>query len=169
MSRPVATATAMAMAVDVVGPRPRLATSLDVPATEIVPRLFLGGVVDANRSASAYDAVVNCTPDFPFYGASAHRLRVPVLDNDPANAAMQPSMLREAVAFVRDHLAAGRTVLVHCVAGQQRSPAVVAAYLVDHFHLTVDEAIEFVRKRRSVAFFGSVNFRPSLDAFAHPP
>lgn len=142
---------------------------MNAALSEIVPRLFLGGVVDASRGAGMYDAVVNCTPDFPFYGDPRSRLRVPVLDNDLNNASLAPAMMRDAVAFVRGHLAEGRTVLVHCVAGQQRSPAVVAAFLVDHFRLSVDEAIEFVRKRRSCAFFESVNFRPSLDAFVREP
>lgn len=138
---------------------------LNAPVSEIVPRLFLGSVADASRGKGTYDAVVNCTPDFPFYGDPAYRMRVSVLDNHPQNDSLAPATLMDAVHFVSDHLDAGRVVLVHCVAGQQRSPSVVAAYLIEHFCLSIDEAVQFVRMRRPSAFFESVNFRPSLEAF----
>lgn len=136
---------------------------MHAPVSEILPRLFLGSMMDASRGT--YDAVVNCTPDFPFYGDPPHRMRVPVLDNQLNNATLTPPTLQAAVTFLRDNLQAERSVLVHCVAGQQRSPAVVAAYLMDHFRLSVDEAVQFVRMRRPSAFVESVNFRPSLEAF----
>lgn len=138
-------------------------------ASLIVDGLFVGGVADAGQHAEEYDAVVNCTPDVPFFdtAASCERLRIPVCDTLAENPTLTPELLREAIAFVSAHLQAGRRVLVHCIAGQQRSPAVVAAYLMVTRSLDVEAAIEFVRSRRTVAFLDErVHFRPSLDAFA---
>lgn len=130
---------------------------------EVAPRLFLGNVEDARQQR--FGVVVNATPDFPFYGSPTFTLRVPVMDNGLENEALAP-YLDGATAFIRDHLGQRRNVLVHCAMGRQRSAAIVAAYLMRERGMRVDDAVAFVRARRPEAFFGGVNFRPSLDAYA---
>jgi len=44
-----------------------------------------------------------------------------------------------------------RAVLVHCRAGMHRSPAVACAFLIFEFNLTTAQALEFVKKKRSIA------------------
>lgn len=45
----------------------------------------------------------------------------------------------------------GKRVLVHCSAGISRSVAVVLAYLLSSFDMTLEEAYMYVQKRRPVA------------------
>ncbi len=59
----------------------------------------------------------------------------------------------------------GQPMLVHCAAGMQRSAACVAMFLIAIKGYTVEEAIAFVKEKRPIAFFTSVNFRPAIDAF----
>jgi len=131
----------------------------------IVPGLYLGDRADSE--ACKYDFVVNCTDDLPFKCPKTVYMRLPVRDNLEASQMTRLlALLPAAVAAIDAHLNAGNTVLVHCMMGMQRSAAVAAAYLMWKFQLTAAQAVEFVRKRRSVAFFWSVNFQPTLEAWA---
>jgi hypothetical protein len=131
--------------------------------------LFLGNVCDSETFGPTANVVVNCTTDLPFLGDPARQtqIRVPVKDN--GDDAQQDALLRHLVdldlcARIDDALCQGRTVLVHCRAGQQRSAAVVAAYLMHAQDLTAAEAVRLVRSRKPDAFLGAVNFHRTLDA-----
>ncbi|TFK72451.1 phosphatases II [Pluteus cervinus] len=58
--------------------------------------------------------------------------------------------LRSAIDFIQEQLDTGHGILVHCGAGISRSPAVVAAYLMHNYNLTVEEALIFIRGERDV-------------------
>ena len=137
--------------------------------TEIVPRLLLGGAQDAERLASTVALVVNCTTDVPFFGDPMlqRQVRVPVKDNgDDSQQDVLARILLESdlVDDVLSTLEKGLAVLVHCRAGQQRSPAVVAACLLFAGRCrSVGDAITVVRARKPDAFLGAVNFRRALD------
>lgn len=55
----------------------------------------------------------------------------------------------EAVQYVRTWLDEGKTVLVHCQAGLNRSSLVTARVLMAHYGFGAEEAIEWIRERRS--------------------
>ena len=56
--------------------------------------------------------------------------------------------LDEAVKLIDQHLSQGSTVVVHCQAGISRSPAVIMAYLIRFKGMTVEEALEVVKRVR---------------------
>lgn len=58
-------------------------------------------------------------------------------------------------------------ILIHCHAGRQRSAILVAAYLVYKFHMTPDEAYDFIIDKRPEAFhFGKFyNFHNALQNY----
>jgi protein-tyrosine phosphatase len=53
--------------------------------------------------------------------------------------------------------------------GQQRSCAVVACYLIKYYNLTPQEAIDFIKLKRPIAFFGNVNFLQTIEFFYQNP
>lgn len=135
----------------------------------IVTNLFLGNAQDSEEFGPNAGLVVNCTPDLPFFGNPSEQahIRIPVKDN--GDDSQQDKLLRllidlEVAQQIDDALSSGCTVLVHCRAGQQRSAAVVASYLMFSQDLTAPEAIRQVRSMKPDAFFGSVNFHRTLDA-----
>jgi rhodanese-related sulfurtransferase len=135
----------------------------------ICHNLFIGKVGDSETFGQTAGVVVNCTTDLPFLGDPAHQtqIRVPVKDN--GDDAQQDALLRhlldlQVCARIDDALRQGSTVLVHCRAGQQRSAAVVAAFLMHTQDLTAAQAVRLVRSRSPDAFFGAVNFHRTLDA-----
>lgn len=129
---------------------------------EILPGLWLGNFMDARDSSDRVDVVVNCTTNLPFFVSDEKpHVRIPLEDNESENATLAP-YLATALVYLRTHLLGGKSVLVHCFAGIQRSAALVAAYVMCDKQISADEAVEFVRARREEAFMGGVNFMPSL-------
>ena len=57
-----------------------------------------------------------------------------------------------AIKFIKDALAGGGTVFVHCYAGVSRSAAILIAYLMQEHQLTMFQAMSLVKAKRSVAF-----------------
>lgn len=56
-----------------------------------------------------------------------------------------------AVTVIGEHRAAGRRVLLHCLAGQNRAPTVAAAVICHASGVAVDEALAAIRQVRLVS------------------
>jgi predicted protein tyrosine phosphatase len=140
-------------------------------ANEIIPNLFLGDIV-SSKSQEFIDSmkirlVVNCTKNIPFIdGAKYKKLRVPVDDNLELDeiknlADWGPRIIREIWKEYKQ----GHAILVHCHAGMQRSAAIVAMFLIFYQRLTHKEAIDKIKKRRTIAFQPKINFFDSIISF----
>jgi dual specificity phosphatase 12 len=141
--------------------------------SEILPGLWLGNAFTAANGdffkGNHIKAVINCTPDVPnyFWNCGVSYLRVDVddtlQDKDFEDMARQLPLAIQRITEQRDLL--HKNVLVHCHRGMQRSAAVIVAYL---YYFTgigdLNDCIDFVKSKRSVAFFWGqqVNFMPSL-------
>jgi hypothetical protein len=137
----------------------------------IEPRLYLSNWTafsDASETAGPVPFYqVNCTRDLPMVCDSGARgFRVPVDDDGSAesNDAMRHN-LPAVVDMVCRALSAGETVVVHCKAGQQRSPAVIAAYLMVSRGMDAATAMEAVRVIKPDAFLWVANFHAALKGF----
>lgn len=133
---------------------------------EIIDNLFIG-----NKEASQYEAnnfalIVNCSKDIPFSPNSKQVLRIAIDDhpgevNNLLNYMINTNILEQ----IHTHRKRKQPVLVHCFAGMQRSCAVVACYLMKYYNVTPLLAINFIKQKRSVAFFGGVNFMKTLEMY----
>lgn len=92
-------------------------------------------------------------------------IRLPVDDNG-SNEAMQTMgiYLPAVVDIIHDHISSKRNVVVHCLAGRQRSASVIAAYLMKYHGYTLETAIQSIRETKPDALW-DVNFREPLEAF----
>jgi protein-tyrosine phosphatase len=59
----------------------------------------------------------------------------------------------------------GKTILVHCMAGMQRSAASVAFFLIALLKLRALDAMKMIKEKRRVAFYPRANFGRSIDYF----
>jgi len=59
---------------------------------------------------------------------------------------MSVNEIREEAEWVIGHLRNGRSVLVHCVAGMNRSATICCAVLMLHENLSAEAALERVRE-----------------------
>lgn len=140
---------------------------------QIIPRLWVGNVDDALNTAllkrHGINAIMNCTRDVEFAkcAKTMHRARVSVDDDLTKKQIMLMSAeLPNIVKWIDDMMKAKRHVLVHCMAGQQRSCCAVAAYLMSKRpEMSVQDVVQFVRSKRTVAFRPFANFRPALNRY----
>ena len=55
---------------------------------------------------------------------------------------------KDALDFIKNAIAEGKNVLVHCFAGVSRSASVVIAYLMKYHKMEFNAAVSFVRAKR---------------------
>lgn len=140
------------------------------PANEILPGLWLG-----NRKAALDDqwiaeknikCVFNCTKDIPFLHQIQRKYRVPVDDNLQKEEIRNMELWSYEIVYKMSlEYRTGEPILVHCAAGMQRSAACIAMFLIATKNMNVEEAIEYIRERRPIAFRPWVNFRPAIESF----
>lgn len=135
---------------------------------QIIEYLFLGSKRAVDTYAYQFSMIVNCTrsSDIPFPKNDTIQIRIPIND-DPSDCDKLGLLIQETRVLEQIHesIVAKQPVLVHCFAGMQRSCALVACYLIKYYGMTPDEAVEYIRHKRPIAFFGEVNFKSAIDAF----
>lgn len=58
--------------------------------------------------------------------------------------------IEHSLAWAREHVAAGRMILINCAQGKSRSGTMAVAYMVAKLKLSVDEALTRVQARRAI-------------------
>jgi len=144
-------------------------------ASEIIPRLYIGNMNTARNkmffTQKGIGAVLNLTPDVPHYFASPNSnieyMRISVDDSlKKEDFEKMYKCFPCIVNFImKNHYIDGKSVLVHCHAGMQRSAAAVAAFLIKVHKSPLPNVIDFMIKKRPIVFGGgrSINFKQSLD------
>lgn len=84
------------------------------------------------------------------------------VDDHPSSEQTMSEMLPLMVRYIES---AGKDVVVHCFAGQQRSATVVAAYVMRQTGWTPEQTVEFIKSKKPDAFLGGVHFMDSLKKF----
>lgn len=136
---------------------------------EILPNLFLSNFEDAQEEAKSISFFqINVTKDLPMLFPTSENHRIPIHDDQSPTAFLGLLMsLKETMEVIDKQLQNGNKVVIHCLAGQQRSAAVAAAYLLHkNVVATLQDAIMYLRDRKKDAFFWSVNFRQPLEIWA---
>lgn len=118
-------------------------------------------------------AVLNCTCDVPNHFAhkrDIEYMRIPVEDErQERDYEMMFTYMPCIVEFIHKHADIQQhNILVHCLAGRQRSCISVAAYLVAKHNMTPHEACKLVLDKRPEAFhFGrSLHFDQALNRYS---
>eukprot|EP00914_Ancora_sagittata_P011520 GHVO01022362.1.p1 GENE.GHVO01022362.1~~GHVO01022362.1.p1 ORF type:complete len:233 (+),score=35.61 GHVO01022362.1:154-852(+) len=115
----------------------------------IVPGLCIGGFTVASKRTTLYSYeithIVCCVDIAPVFPKHFHYLILPAEDKDEQDI---KQYFAEAVIFIRDAIADGGKVLVHCGAGVSRAPTVCAAFLISELNMAKDEALGLIRSVR---------------------
>lgn len=135
-------------------------TPFDVPfISEIAPGLWQGGCEGGLRLPPQIDAVISLYRWEEYdIGPNVERWTFLMYDSDLPDvdtiykAAEQVARLRRA----------GKSVLVHCQAGLNRSSLIMGTYLVKYCRLTGQGAIDLLRRKRSPAVLCNVEFESWL-------
>jgi len=110
--------------------------------------------------------VFNCTKDLPFKMVAPTQYRVPLDDNLEQVEIRNAGLWSYEIAYkLMKHYATGDRILVHCMAGRQRSACCVAMFLILKNQWTADQAMRHIKGIRSVAFMPQPNFLGSIRTF----
>jgi protein-tyrosine phosphatase len=127
---------------------------------QIVDFLYVGGIQSSETNYKDFGLVVNCTKNI------CEHVRIPINDYTEECDRFLVLMKETYVLHkINKCILDGIPVLVHCHAGAQRSCALVACYLMKYQHMTLDQAMNHVRKQRTIAFFGGANFLIAMQKF----
>lgn len=140
---------------------------MNEPFNQIVDFLFVGNSKSPDQRH--FDLIVNCTKEseVPFPSSYNPRcIRIPIKD-DPYESAKLLHYIHEThvLETIHDCIQGHNNVLVHCSMGMQRSCALVACYLIHYHHMDPSVAIDYIKTKRPVAFFGNVNLLPAIESF----
>ena len=133
---------------------------------EVIDGLYLASFAQVQqRGPEAREYfIINCSRDLPML--SPRGVRLPIND-DPAENERMLGFFERVTPIIRRRLLAGDEVIVHCWAGQQRSAAVVAAYLMRYLRFERDEAKGFIRRIKPDAFSWGATFDPALAVWGN--
>ncbi len=146
------------------------------PANEVHPRIYVGNFESSQdvlwHRQARISVIVNCTKDLKFYNDGptpvGYFYRVPIDDNlEEEEIDNLSRWAPEVVSTIIRLWNEGRTILIHCAAGMQRSAATAAMVIYALKGYTKpQQAIQQVKSGRPIAFLPSANFKRSIEEFA---
>ncbi|XP_069484099.1 dual specificity protein phosphatase 6-like [Ambystoma mexicanum] len=120
---------------------------------EILPHLYLGCAKDSTNldilEEFGIKYILNVTPNLPnlFENAGEFRYKqIPISDHWSQNLSQ---FFPDAISFIDEARAKSCGVLVHCLAGISRSVTVTVAYLMQNLNLSMNDAYDIVRMKKS--------------------
>ncbi|KAL4646356.1 dual specificity protein phosphatase 7-like [Arapaima gigas] len=120
---------------------------------QILPYLYLGCAKDSSNLdvLGKYNIkyILNVTPNLPNMFEHDRKFKykqIPISDHWSQNLSQ---FFPEAISFIDEARSNKCGVLVHCLAGISRSVTVTVAYLMQELHLSLDDAYDFVKRKKS--------------------
>ena len=121
-------------------------------ATKILDEgLWLGGISSASNREALHEhnietiisVVLGSVASFPY---DFNYERSDLRDTEDEDIITE---FYRIVPIIHEELSKGRATLVNCIWGKSRSASFVCAYLIRYYNMTADQAIDFVRSKRS--------------------
>ncbi|KAJ1095200.1 hypothetical protein NDU88_000368 [Pleurodeles waltl] len=120
---------------------------------QILPHLYLGSASDSGNKDILAELgiryILNVTPNLPNLFEENGNIRykqIPISDHWSQNLSQ---FFPEAIDFIDEALSQNCGVLVHCLAGISRSVTVTVAYLMQKLHLSLNDAYDLVKRKKS--------------------
>lgn len=120
-------------------------------ANQIIDNLWLGSLESScNREAlqernieTVVSAILGASAAFPF-DFKYERAKLRDIEDEDIT-----SEFDRLLPIIREELLKGRGVICHCIAGRSRSASIVAAYLICYHNMTTEDALKFIKSKRS--------------------
>ncbi|CAF1152054.1 unnamed protein product [Adineta steineri] len=122
------------------------------PMTHIIDGLYIGSESNAKNldelSSEQIRYIVNVTSHVPLYHSEQFQYcHLPADDTQKQNLL---EYFDKAYSFIHNAIENNEKVLVHCVAGISRSPAIVIGFLMRYAKMNMNDAYDFVKRKRSI-------------------
>jgi protein-tyrosine phosphatase len=139
-------------------------------ADEILPGLWLGNAKASQDEnfikKNGIKVVFNCTKNLGFSPIIPVQYRIPVDDNLEEEEIRNMELWSSEISLkIVKEYSNGDPILVHCMAGMQRSAASVAMALIVLLKMKSPDVIKYIKSKRPIAFFPSANFGRSIAYF----
>jgi len=134
----------------------------------IVGAIPFSSMVEELKTSENVGGVVSCNEEFELQALKKIARRKDWEDADVAyyNIPIRDFVgsasnkdIAEAIKFMEQINSSGKTVYLHCKAGQTRSASIAACYLMKRLSLTTDVACHTVRSKRIRAHIGANQWR----------
>ena len=121
-------------------------------ATEIMKYLWVGDLRSGCSTLESFkerdiqlvvSAVYGCSARFPF---EMNYVKANLLDKNGEDISDD---IERIIPIIDNYISSGKSVLIHCMAGKSRSVTIAAAYLMKYQNMNANEALEFIRDKRS--------------------
>ena len=120
---------------------------------KIIDHLFLGEFADVPFYMRDFpEGEILCVLENRPEKEPPKAFQIPIIDLQSFGYRVKEEQLGQTFKFINRMLSAGDDLLVHCMAGQERSPLVVAYYLAHNYGITLDMAYKKVKKKRPQIF-----------------
>ena len=94
------------------------------------------------------------------------KYRIPLDDNLKEEELRNMELWSSEISFkMMAEYRSGKTILVHCMAGMQRSAASMAIMLIAHLGVSAQVAMKMIKDRRTIAFYPAPNFGQAIMQF----
>jgi len=124
---------------------------------KIMENLYIGNILEAIKYGEDFDIIINCMGSGEAYSdekkgynvlkhpilirASTYRLSADFEDDyaDPYTMDFIAKIIHDTIN--------SKKILVHCAAGEERSPLAVIWYIHKYSNMNIDDSYEFIRKQ----------------------
>lgn len=136
-----------------------------IDASNVARRLWVGGAPPVDRDLPEFDLLVLCAREFqPEVVAFRRRIiRCPIIDGHLTHR--ETLRVLGAGRRVADTLASGRTVLVTCMQGRNRSALVASLGLGLVTRMSSDELVALMRAKRMPTCLSNPEFQAILRRY----
>lgn len=140
-------------------------------ADQIIPRLWLGNFNSSQDKEfikkNRITVIINCTKDLPFLQINGvYKYRIPIHDNlQKEEIVAMTHWIGRILPIIENHYQKGKSILIHCAAGMQRSAIIVLCYLCRYRISDPKIALIELRDKRPIVFYPYINFIVSFRLF----
>lgn len=145
-------------------------TGVELDASSIARRLWVGGKPPLDRELP-FDVLALCAVEIQpeQLGFRGQVVRCPIHDNGQPPTPREVKLALDAGRAVAASLVTGKTVLVTCHMGLNRSALVAGLGLGLVTRMTGDQIVELIRERRSHLALGNPHFVAMLERYVPGP
>tara|TARA_B100001093_G_C26453926_1_gene853518 strand:- start:3 stop:440 length:438 start_codon:yes stop_codon:yes gene_type:complete len=138
---------------------------------KIMNNIYLGNYNDSmnNDFINDFNLIINCSKDLPFnnnINNNIKKIRISINDDLSKQSNIDLyNYLNYITNVMHQYTNNNKKIFVYCYAGKQRSPSIIAAYLIKYYNFSTYEAINFIKQKKNNTFKPKVNFYNSLNNF----
>lgn len=133
---------------------------------KIIDQIYIGNYDDANNpeilNKYCINFLINCTKNNNIFG-NIEYFQI-LIDDPPSEKDINyiNNNFLSITNYIDNKIKNKFNILIYCKRGMQRSATIVAIYLMIKFNLDYQKACNFIKSKRQLCFFGSINYESSL-------